>query len=586
MRNNKGFAVSTLIYGLSILGFILITIVMSTMSNTRINSKKMSKDIENELINYSNSTITYSASNDVQQFVTPEGESGWYRVELWGAQGGSNGGRGAYTTGIIYLDEGDNLFFYVGKQGTSSTGGEETSVRLLASNGSAEEKSSIESRIMVAGGGGVNKSAVGSTTKHYQKNISTKFINENNKYYKLNTNSNITGTTYSNVKNVPSVQAYDYNSSNNKTSAGKGFYNGVDESEGGTSYISGYKTSTYTKTNSDGSSSKIFFYDGLMLAGVRSGDGLAKIEKVMSETDEISQLPRQNNKLNGVSKVNFCIDDQDDQNILDNAKLNIVYNNGTSETLTKTTTINKCNTYNLKQSLDLDELTIFIDNSCKDTDECSIYSNTLKGYTLSVNGNNILIKNTDNNGKKYSRSLTPDGIHISAYQPDYTTSILPGTYYIFPVTSNTNVLSTYKNQEEKDSQVSSSELNGEKNEKWTIKKIDCKLYSSGSCPTEIENLEYRIENAANYNALSINGDENKPRNKIKANSPFNDISRNSPQIWKISPTNDSSFTITSSASQVGSPGGLVVISNGLIISDSDSFDLARFYFYKLDFTSN
>ena len=44
--NKKGFAISTLIYGLSILGLLLITMLMSTLSNTRSNAKEMSNAIE------------------------------------------------------------------------------------------------------------------------------------------------------------------------------------------------------------------------------------------------------------------------------------------------------------------------------------------------------------------------------------------------------------------------------------------------------------------------------------------------------------------------------------------------------------
>ena len=56
---------------------------------------------------------------------------------------------------------------------------------------------------------------------------------------------------------------------------------------------------------------------------------------------------------------------------------------------------------------------------------------------------------------------------------------------------------------------------------------------------------------------------------------------------------DGTFVINSavdkfSANDEDAPGGLKkdIDNNGLIISKEDETDIARFYFYKLDFTSN
>ena len=59
----------------------------------------------------------------------------------------------------------------------------------------------------------------------------------------------------------------------------------------------------------------------MMLAGVRSGDGLAKISRVLkSNTNGLdNSLPRQNTKLNKVSKVSFCVDEAN-KDILDKDK--------------------------------------------------------------------------------------------------------------------------------------------------------------------------------------------------------------------------------------------------------------------------
>ena len=63
-------------------------------------------------------------SGEEEQFIVPK--SGYYKVETWGAQGGSYdnnyyGGYGGYSRGMIYLDEGDTLYINVGGQGVKST---------------------------------------------------------------------------------------------------------------------------------------------------------------------------------------------------------------------------------------------------------------------------------------------------------------------------------------------------------------------------------------------------------------------------------------------------------------------------------
>lgn len=61
-----------------------------------------------------------------QEFTAPT--SGIYTFELWGASGGSvsatyAGGKGAYTSGDIYLNAGDTVYIYVGGTTTTAAGG-------------------------------------------------------------------------------------------------------------------------------------------------------------------------------------------------------------------------------------------------------------------------------------------------------------------------------------------------------------------------------------------------------------------------------------------------------------------------------
>ena len=109
-------------------------------------------------------------------FTVPE--TGTYKLELWGAQGGSitNTNGGAYTAGEIVLNKDSNLYIYVGEQGNNtrntafngggkggatnssdetfkgSSGGGATDIRLVGGNW--DDTASLKSRIMVAAGSG------------------------------------------------------------------------------------------------------------------------------------------------------------------------------------------------------------------------------------------------------------------------------------------------------------------------------------------------------------------------------------------------------------------------------------------------
>ena len=124
--NNKGFAISTLIYGLAVMGIMIVAILMATMAKNITNSSSLVRAIEDELNRFSKTETTFRLVNDdaskieSQEYIVPEG--GWYKVELWGTQGGGNGGKGAYTGGVIRLEKDEKLYFYVGKHSDNNVG--------------------------------------------------------------------------------------------------------------------------------------------------------------------------------------------------------------------------------------------------------------------------------------------------------------------------------------------------------------------------------------------------------------------------------------------------------------------------------
>ena len=115
--------------------------------------------------------LDYDYTGAVQSVTLPKGV---YKLEVWGAQGGSygttsTGGNGGYSIGIITLTAETALHIYVGGQGTYSTtsgsfvaggfnGGGKAGYRYGGSGGGASDirigTDSLYSRVIVAGGGG------------------------------------------------------------------------------------------------------------------------------------------------------------------------------------------------------------------------------------------------------------------------------------------------------------------------------------------------------------------------------------------------------------------------------------------------
>ena len=124
---------------------------------------------DSTIYSYTGSSQTYTPNHD-----------GSYKLEAWGARGGSTngaeGGKGAYASGVIDLKKSENIYMYLGefydgykesnsfnggghggyatteKQTYNANGGGATDFRLVS--GDWNNATSLASRIMVASGGG------------------------------------------------------------------------------------------------------------------------------------------------------------------------------------------------------------------------------------------------------------------------------------------------------------------------------------------------------------------------------------------------------------------------------------------------
>lgn len=150
-----------------------------TLTYTLRNASNQITNVKTRDVIIAQSIYNFVYTGAPQTFTAPQ--NGLYQIELWGAQGGSNGGTGGYTSGNISLIKNNTFYVYVGGMGgnlTSSTtqgaagyngggiggigappgngagpgGGGATDIRLLGGNWN--DVSGLRSRIMVAGGGG------------------------------------------------------------------------------------------------------------------------------------------------------------------------------------------------------------------------------------------------------------------------------------------------------------------------------------------------------------------------------------------------------------------------------------------------
>lgn len=372
--NNHGFAISTLLYGLMIMSLLVILALISNLGTNRKNTTTLVDKIEDELnrLSLSDTEGEYTGGeidDNGREYITPS--SGWYKIELWGAAGGgTNGGRGAYVSGVMHLELGDFLYFYVGEKGDKNAtfngggagsgsnyaGGGATDVRLIS--GTWNEEESLESRIMVAGGGGGGSSVngggggtlVGGDGSTANNSDPTKAIGGTQSAG----GNHGTGSKSSGTSGSFGIGG---TGGTNLSGGGGGYYGGgasgsannyLGSGAGGSSFIVGYagarartngtvqKTPNRTYTihrgkyeepvyDSEGnliseSSGEAILesytptiYNGLMIPGVNDGAGKFKITKVSD--NDINNPPRKesNQKLKQVQYIQDCVDGYNNQ---------------------------------------------------------------------------------------------------------------------------------------------------------------------------------------------------------------------------------------------------------------------------------
>jgi len=299
----------------------------------------------------------FNYTGNSQEFVAPA--SGYYKIELWGAAGGSatyttgySGGKGSYTTGEIYLNKDEILYVYIGGQGTSHSGttsdaikpngngynggttgkffadnsnagggGGATDIRL--EDGEWSSETSLRSRIMVAAGGGGGVSHLSSpnfsgTGGNGGTLIGANPIQANTTCYNYGTGGTQSSGGITQKCEISGVEG-SYNGlfgstelrGDSHAGGGSGYYGGAAAHHGagggGSSYISGYAgVNSVVSRDSTAHTNQTLHYSGKyfintnMQVGTNNGNGKAKITYIKNPSSKDSE------KIKNVRYIKDC----------------------------------------------------------------------------------------------------------------------------------------------------------------------------------------------------------------------------------------------------------------------------------------
>lgn len=156
--NNKGFAISIIIYSVGSLAVLTLILILAIDSGIRKNNTTIVDAIKEELNAASKSRWTFTYSGTPEAFTVPE--TGTYQLEVWGASGGSLGGtagNGGYATAKLTLTYNSTIYVVVGSAGNSYNGG-------YNGGGNGGESTGVEGSQSGAGGGGATHIATATGT--------------------------------------------------------------------------------------------------------------------------------------------------------------------------------------------------------------------------------------------------------------------------------------------------------------------------------------------------------------------------------------------------------------------------------------
>lgn len=517
--NNKGFAVTAVIYGLAVLGIMIVIILMGILSSSRRNVKEEAQSVEEMLLSYNKTSAVYRYGSGETFFETPRGESGWYRIEAYGPSCSTIGEDGeviteygAFTTGKIYLKEGEALLFEYGNCGTNTVIKVEDTPIMVAAAATSQDvdddgDGTIDRTIVIPGGGlhSQNQSVLG---------------------------GNVSKTKYSIEEgNLIGSDDIEY-----------------DPGYGNTSKIIGFANGT-----SDNEDYEHFFVDGLMLPG---GSGLSTGEvhiNILVEEETLNDIPIKNSKFKDVENITISSPT--------GAAVVATYLSHENGNEGKMRTLNANGTTNVG-GINIDDIYLYFPDAKKETLNVRIELDSKLVY----DSNHV-----------YGTIASSNGIHLSAYQPDtipqstagdncgFLNTInnfaTQGEYYIIPVMSDNKVVTAAASAEEELNNISIERLKGTSTQKWSVELITTSAPENYKKYQNISNTsgknEYKITELARGKALTITKDENKPGGYLSSPEMFNTLSINKPQIWNVIPMCDGTVAIKTIVPSFKDPSGTI-----------------------------
>lgn len=255
-----------------------------------------------------------------QEWTAPE--DGFYQLEAWGAGGAKYNdtaqdrmvGEGGYTSGIVYLTKGTTLYIYTGQKGINSTynspapatfngggngglsmstkeahlggsGGGATDFRLV--NGAWNNAAGLQSRVLVAGGGGSAGCASAHNPGHGGGLTGRGTVSTYGGYVGAATEGGSQKVAGRGAGQYPNKSAggfgYGANAAQCGAGGGGGYYGGGSEytagGSGGSSFVTGYEG---CDTTYRGQHRGLTFQEVNMTQGGNTGAGKARIKQLSS----------------------------------------------------------------------------------------------------------------------------------------------------------------------------------------------------------------------------------------------------------------------------------------------------------------
>ena len=493
--NNKGFAITTLLYGLLSVAFLIMTLLMGIMSTNRQNTSVLVDRIEEELNRYGETETTFAFLGESQEYIVPYGQAGWYKIELWAAS--TSKGGGDYTSGIIYLPENTALYFYLGESCTTDAACQNvfnkgnTEVRIIPTGaGQWNDASSIRSTIMRAGG---------------------------------------------------------YDESYVSGMAGM---NSVDE-YGTVTNLTNHYTAKY-------------FLNGLLMEEANlSSNGMANVEMV-SATGPSNPPPKKVTTLDNVRYIRSCTDNGSTANcanhIIEFQAIDI--NSGINLAKGKTptpSTVNSNNGAATNGVLDTSYSAYGCGNICVTIDLGGTYALSEVGvwnyyhdnrayynHRVSVSANGSTYVDLKKASGNYTTSVKESkiGHRYTAWQPDTTTTLPTGNYYIVSSEAPNKVLTAQNSRYVTDpsgANVTTETFKASKLQKWTIEPVD--IYSTlVANPAAHTGTVYKIYEAENKNALQIQNGTAENGENACAKKPYRAYEWD---LWYVEPMANGTYRIKS-----------------------------------------